>query len=204
MSYRYFTSGPQHGGNNFDWRFIALITAAFILYFIHESRSSRGSTTITKTIRDTIHTSKTDTLWKEIKNNVQLKINVPDTIYIDSSNYGDVHRLVYDNEYSDSLLSANFKIVVDGVLVEHNFKYISKYPKYIHTIDTFRINTINTVTQNKNQLFLGLDVGGDATKFNISPSILLKTKKDFIYSYRYGLLDRSHNIGIAKLLTFKK
>ena len=116
----------------------------------------------------------------------------------------DLPRLVYTPSHNDTLLEANFRVVVDGVLVEHNFNYIPKYPKYIYTRDTFRINT-NTVTEEiKNQLFLGLEVGGNDAMFNISPKVSLKGKNGLIYSYRYGMIDKTHNIGIQKLIRLKK
>jgi len=194
--------------NKIDWRIVVLALSIIGLYTVHKCNTPR---TVTgwkeRIIVDTIHTATIDTIWKEKIKYVKLKIPNPDTIFIagnSDSSSSDSNFLLYDMPYKDSLLEANFKIKVDGVLIEHSFKYKAKFPQYIYTRDTFRINTNTTSTLYKSQLFIGIEMGGNETKFNLSPKISLKTKRDFIYSYRYGLMDKSHNIGITKLVTFKK
>lgn len=102
------------------------------------------------------------------------------------------------------MISADFVIEVDGVLVSHNFSYKTSFPKYIYTRDTIRINTNTTKHINKAQLFLGLEVGGNEGLFNFGPTLTLKGKNNYLYSYRYGVLDKTHNVGVARVLTFKK
>ena len=205
MNYRYPNINIGGKNNTPDWRFIALGIMVIVLFIVHRCTSPKPGTRWKEKITiDTIHTTSTDTVWQEKVIYVETEIPSPsDTIYVDST-YMDLPRLVYSPKHNDSLLEANFKVVVDGVLVEHNFNYIPKYPQYIYTRDTFRINTNTTKELNKTQLFLGLEVGGNSTQFNVSPKVSLKTKRDFIYSYRYGLLDKTHNIGVTKLVTLKK
>lgn len=194
--------------NKIDWRIILVVLSILGVYTIHRCTSPRGETKWKeKVVIDTVHTSTVDTIWKEKIKYVKLKIPTPDTIFISrspDSSVSDSSYLLYDMPYRDSLLEAKFKIKVDGVLIEHNFNYKAKFPQYIYTRDTFRINTHTTSILHKNQLFIGLEAGGNETQFNLSPKLSLKTKKDFIYSYRYGLIDKTHNIGITKLVTFKK
>jgi hypothetical protein len=194
--------------NKIDWRIVVLALSIVGLYTVHKCNTPRSATGWKeKIIIDTIHTATIDTIWKEKIKYVKLKIPTPDTIFItgnSDSSSSDSSFLLYDMPYKDSLLEAKFKIKVDGVLIEHSFNYKAKFPQYIYTRDTFRINTNTTSTLYKSQLFIGIEIGGNETKFNLSPKISLKTKRDFIYSYRYGLMDKSHNIGITKLVTFKK
>lgn len=195
MKYEYYGTN----GSGFDWRIIALLIAGAILFFTHTCKSPRGTKTIIRTSIDTVYTSSKDTVWEEKVKYVNIEIPIPDTVYLLAEDTISSYKV----GYSDSLLDAKFKIEVDGVLIDYNFNYIAKYPKYIHTRDTFRINTTTTLEENKRQLFLGLEVGGTDNSFNLSPTISLKGKNDFIYTYRYDLFTRAHNVGIQKLLKLK-
>lgn len=188
-----------------DGRLIVLLLAGALVFFTHTCRSSRQISTSPKTVTDTVYTTSTDTVWKEKIKYVQLEIPVPDTIYINNGSVSDTTdstHLGYVLDYRDSLMDAEFKVEVDGVLISHKFNYVAKYPQYIHTRDTFRI-TSNTEREFKRQLFLGLEVGGTESSFNLSPSVTLKGKNNFLYTYRYDLLSRSHNVGVQKLIKFK-
>jgi len=202
MKYEYYGTN----GSGIDWRIIALIIAGAILFFTHTCRSPQGTKTITRTVTDTVHTSSTDTIWETKIKYITLEIPKPDTIYIIDSIAPDgtvVHYMNYNLTYIDSLLEAGFKVVVDGKLISHDFNYKALIPKYIHTKDTFRINTTKTEVQNKRELFIGIEVGGTETSFNLSPSLTFKGKNNFLYTYRYDLFQKSHNLGVQKLIKFK-
>lgn len=102
-------------------------------------------------------------------------------------------------EYSDSIpdgtltIFTRFKVV--GILKEQNISYRLKTPlEVIKTVS--RVDTLNTVTTPKWSLYGGLETGGNLNQFNISPYVTLNVRKASI-SYRYGLLDKSHNIGVG-------
>lgn len=195
MKYEYYGTN----GSGIDWRIIALIIAGAILFFTHTCKSPHGTKTIIKTSIDTVHTSSKDTVWEEKVKYVNIEIPIPDTVYLLAEDTISSYKV----GYSDSLLDAKFKIEVDGVLIDYNFNYRAKFPKYIHTRDTFRINTTKTEIHNRRQLFIGLEVGGTETSFNLSPSVTLKGKNNFLYTYRYDLFQKSHNVGVQKLIKFK-
>ena len=50
---------------------------------------------------------------------------------------------------------------------------------------------------------IGAEIGGSATSVNISPKISLDTRKGYIYSYRYGMFDKTHNVSIVKKFNAK-
>jgi hypothetical protein len=130
-------------------------------------------------------------------------IYVLDTIYLTSStvhydtvfiNNDTIGR--YTNEVEDELLSGEIISYIDGVLLNQEFNYVAKFPKYIYTIDTLRITTTKPYTN----WYLGGELGGNSGQFNISPIIGVINKKGNGYYYRYGLIDKTHNIGISRTL----
>jgi hypothetical protein len=195
----------EQRNNKPDWRFVLLGAMCVVLFMVHRCTAPKTKTKWREKVTiDTIYTSSIDTVYEKKVIYVETEIPAPsDTIYVDSTHMG-LSRLVYTPSHNDTLLEANFRVVVDGVLVEHNFNYTPKYPKYIYTRDTFRINTNTVSIQDRNQLFLGLEVGGNNAMFNVSPKVSLRAKNGFIYSYRYGLIDKTHNIGVQKLIRLKK
>jgi len=42
----------------------------------------------------------------------------------------------------------------------------------------------------------GIEVGGSVDEFNFSPIVGFTTKRNNSYFYRYGVLDKTHNIGL--------
>ena len=104
----------------------------------------------------------------------------------------------YVNEFSDSLISGEVWTRVNGKLLDQSFDYVPRFPQYIIQTDTVIINTNQTTTIRKTNFSLnaGIEVGGSVDKFNFSPIVGFTTKKSNSYFYRYGVLDKTHSIGI--------
>ena len=111
----------------------------------------------------------------------------------------------YSQVFSDSLIEGKIISVVNGTLVEQTFTYNPKFPKYILKTDSIftTIEKTNTITENKRELYLGFELGGNTTKFNLSPMISLKDKKHNLYSFRYNVINKTFNIGLQKQIKFK-
>ena len=111
----------------------------------------------------------------------------------------------YSNAFEDSLVIGEVYSKVDGTLVEQHFKYTPKFPKYIIKTDSIftTIENTTTIIKNKRELYLGFELGGSQTSFNVSPMISLRDKKNNLYSFRYGVLDQTFNIGLQKQIKFK-
>jgi hypothetical protein len=159
-------------------------------------------------ITDTIRISHIDTIKLPADTHyVHVPINTPsilyDTIYIQGERIVDTTNL-YTNTYEDSLLSGTIVSKVDGTLVDQNFTYVPKFPKYIVKTDTVTINNTTVIEKKKTKLFIGAELGGNQTFFNVSPIIDIQTKKGYMYGYRYGLVDKTHNIRFSKNLSFKR
>jgi len=104
----------------------------------------------------------------------------------------------YVNEFSDSLITGEVWTRVRGQLLDQSFDYVPLFPQYIIQVDTIMINTHQTTTIRKANFSLnaGIEVGGSVDRFNFSPILGFTTKKGNSYSYRYGVLDKTHNIGM--------
>lgn len=147
-----------------------------------QGRKQLEQTIIVKSHTDTI--KFVDTVYIKIP----VKILVPVIDTIDNTN-------VYTNPFEDSLIKGTITSKVDGVLVNQDFTYKPKFPKYIIKTDSIFIETTYEA-EPKWGLYAGLEVGGSTTKFNFSPIITLQDKKNRLYNYKYNIIDKTHNIGL--------
>lgn len=152
--------------------------------------------------------SRVDTVFFTIPAR-EVKVKVPYPVYVyDTVRIGDSLSITtyskYESPFKDSLIDGTITTVVKGSLKECKFKYTPKFPKYIYRIDTVEIREETVLNKPTNFLFLGAEVGGNLNTFNVSPMVGLGTKKGFMYSYRYGIIDKTHNISISKKISFKK
>jgi hypothetical protein len=73
--------------------------------------------------------------------------------------------------------------------------YKLKIPIKINTTTTVTIEKPLPVT-NRFSIYAGAEIGGNTTSFNLSPFINLNIKNNNVY-YRYGVLDKTHNVGVG-------
>ena len=87
-----------------------------------------------------------------------------------------------------------------GLIESQQVSYAWKLPRIDKTV--YRTDTLTK--PNKWDLYIGGEIGGSKTSFNISPYVGIRIK-DVSYQYRYGILDKTHNIGIGyKIFKSKK
>jgi hypothetical protein len=156
---------------------------------------------------DTVRISTIDTVFLPGEP-ITTVVSIPTPVYIHDTIYqGDTFSLhtfaEYTTDISDSLIKGEVVSKVDGVLVSQELTYTPLFPKYIHQTDTVIIENNTVVDKKRLFLFVGGEVGGSMNAFNLSPVIGLGTRKGYMYSYRYGLLDQTHNITFSKRLSFK-
>ena len=117
--------------------------------------------------------------------------------------------LFFVRTYNDSLADSNITIFTKartfGMLDKLDIKYRLKVPQTIIKTESTTITVTETKTvPNKWDLYIGGEVGGSKTSFNISPYAGIRIK-NVSYQYRYGIVDRTHNIGVGyKIFTSKK
>ncbi len=124
----------------------------------------------------------------------------PDTIRDIQPGEIDQDSLFFVRTYNDSLADSNITIFTKartfGMLDKLDVKYRLKVPQtIIKTESTTITNTVTKTVPNKWDLYIGGEVGGNKTSFNVSPILGFKYKK-VAYQYRYGIIDATHNVGI--------
>lgn len=105
----------------------------------------------------------------------------------------------YTTPVEDSLISGKFTSVVKGELLSSDFKYVSKFPKYIYKTDTFKqqINTNKTIIKDPWELYVGGVVGGNPATFTLQPAALVRVpKKGFMFGYGYDIIQKTHNVHV--------
>lgn len=133
----------------------------------------------------------------------------PDTIRDIQPGEIDQDSLFFVRTYNDSLSDSNITIHTKaktfGMLDKLDVKYRLKVPQtIIKTESTTITNTVTKTVPNKWDLYIGGEVGGSKTSFNVSPYVGIRIKK-VSYQYRYGIIDKTHNIGIGyKIFSSKK
>lgn len=110
----------------------------------------------------------------------------------------------FKRTYKDTVSNDSIDVFVwtktVGLIENQQISYALKLPKVEKTV--YRTDTL--VKPNKWDLYIGGEIGGSKTSFNISPYVGVRIK-DVSYQYRYGILDKTHNFGIGyKIFKSKK
>ena len=191
----------------------SLTIVGLIIYIILLQECRKGSFNTTQVISDTSHTTIIDTIpfndtvFHRISIKIPEKITSYDTVEVqkiveivrDSS---DTSIYTYLQTIEDSLIEGTLETKVKGKLLSNDLNYKAKFPQYIHRIDTVKIST--TIEKVRLKVYVGAELGGSIGQFNISPMVIVSSGKGFNYNYRYGVIDKTHNIGVTRLLRFKK
>jgi hypothetical protein len=133
---------------------------------------------------------------------------IHDTLYIldTFTQKVDLNSLVFNREYNDSLVDSNItlysKVKVIGILDGMDLSYKLKPITIVKTIS--KIEVKNVVKPPNFSVFAGVELGGNATAFNVSPYINVNSK-EYNYMYRFDLVNKTHNLGVGyRILSSKK
>lgn len=174
---------------------IALIALVVVVAFF----SFRGPKVIkgeeiVKTDTVYVETVKYDTIWKEPKVVTRvIHIPVPQDVVINEDTL---------SHYSDSLtyegLVIHYNMFVKGELKKFDLSYIDTRPEIIKTV-TQSTTVTNETVKYRNGVYIGMEIGGSANTFSFGPKVSY-LRNQWIYGYRYGLGDKTHNVSIQKRL----
>jgi hypothetical protein len=142
-----------------------------------------------------------DTVLFEVEK-VVYKYLKPDTFkqVIDLTT-GDTSML-YETNIDDSLITAKIVSNVKGTLLSTNFNYTPKFPKFITRVDTLKITIPYEVPKERWGVYAGAIIGGNATVFNLQPTVLVKTDKNLQVSAGYDLIHKTYNVGVYTKLVW--
>ena len=183
--------------------------AGVIAFLLLTKGCGNGVDVPSKPKSDTVSVS--DTVWAKDTLYSFKPIYKPkyDTIYkIDTIRYEiDPLDLFFVREYRDTLDDTNQTVFTYiktlGMLDSLGVKYKLKVPVTITNSQTIT-NIITETKIPKFSIYAGLEAGGNTSTFNLSPIVTLNIKNNNI-SYRYGLLDQTHNVGVGiKLFKSRK
>lgn len=109
-------------------------------------------------------------------------------------------KRTYKDTVSNDTVDIFVKTKTVGLIESQQVSYALKLPKIEKTV--YRTDTL--IKPNKWDLYIGGEFGGSKTSFNVSPFVGIRVK-DVSYQYRYGILDKTHNVGITyKIFKSKK
>ena len=113
--------------------------------------------------------------------------------------------LAYFSEWvlNDTILNdTNGLIVVNDTISQNRIKSRSIYPKTIYP--HYKIVTKTKPSIDKVKFFAGFGVSGNMNTFGMNASVLLKTKKDALYSISYDVINKDIALTMYWKLKFKK
>lgn len=175
-----------------------LIVIVALIWIIRQGFSNPTQTEPKITIvKDTIYQTKIDTFKVQTTKYEKVYVNkynyetIKDTIYIDTLN------TIAAKVYKDTLTNNDIDIysynLVDGRLLNSRLSYKLKVPKQI-TIT----KTIEHPKTYRSGLYLFSEVGGNTDAFsNASLGLQYNRKGDWFASYRYDVVQESHNVGFG-------
>lgn len=98
----------------------------------------------------------------------------------------------YSQSIQDSSIRALiFDSISQNKIAGRRFSY-----QWLRPVRTIESTTINAVP--KLQFFGGGFVNYSSQKLNFGPSLSLKTKKDVVIGYEYGVMDKGHRVKLQK------
>jgi hypothetical protein len=190
--------------------FLAMLVGMFILFLLEKCSSEpkpdgTDGHFVIHTVDTVFRKGKTDT----IRFTDTISTQIVKYKYIDTTTEDNLSVRIYHSEIDDSLISGDLSTTIElpkCTIIDQNFDYTPKFPKYITRVDTLIIDKETVKEQVRNKVFVGAEVGGNMNTFSIGPKISLKTKKDILYNYRYDVILNTHNIGVSFKITnpFKK
>lgn len=151
---------------------------------------------------------KSDTIWTKdtVYSFKSYKPKAKDSVKTIEYTILDHGPCQYKRFYQDSLVDSNLTIYTSdttlGLLLGKSISYRpKKKPELITTTTTI---TKTPELEKKFKLFIGGEFGGNKGSFSFSPKITLESKKENIYSYRYDVINKTHNIGFGVNILSKR
>jgi hypothetical protein len=193
------------------WLLITVAIIVFIIYFHKTTTQILGH--LEKTNQFIEHqVSKRDTVWKEYHYSQTLKLQpvsmdgtvtpqflIENNIPIDTNDFKFNH--LPHNIYVDTVRKdSSYVIIKDKVAgwrTNADVQFFLKYPEIT-----------NTVTKQKFRLYTYLRLGSDFKNkpylTSAAPGAGFVSKKGFVVGYDYNFMNKSHNVTIGKVISFKK
>jgi hypothetical protein len=189
--------------NSKFWLVVTII-GLLLLLFLDKCRGITipdGPVKIERTT-DTTYITTVDTLWLP-----QDTIYLTELVPIGVPNPVDSTIIDYTTHVEDSLLSGDILSTIkrDGTLINQDFSYVPKFPKYIYKTDSIIVNnTIKETYEEKDWGIYGGIMISPYKNFSLIPTLGLKTKKDMYFGVGYEPFQQNILVDFKiKLFNFK-
>jgi hypothetical protein len=171
---------------------VILLAMLFLLQQCHKSCPKEPWEVVktkVRTYRDTIITTKIDTITKYVTLKVPVPVPAPD----------DTTLNLYTQEFKDSTLDVTFVTKVDGLLINSDFKYKLKVPKEIFTTIIQKDTIDKIIKVPKNILAInGILMGSQLNNgFDAGIGLSFYHKKGYLYQANYLPLSKTVIIGFS-------
>jgi len=98
--------------------------------------------------------------------------------------------------FNDSLALIEVSSMVKGELISSDLKFTPLFPKYITRVDTFKQEVTNKVIIKRWSLEGGVIFSASAERFGLSPTLLIRNKKNLGVSLGYDVINKTYNVGV--------
>lgn len=155
----------------------------------------------TTTLVDTSYIHTTDTVYAK-QDTIKLKIFVksPTSTFKDTSDKSVCNIVnIYKDSISDSNLVIYYIDTVKGKMINKDMSYKLKVPLIINNTTTVTIRRDSIIDRTKKlDIYAGLSLGvvNKNQIANFGPFVNVRVKNN-LYGYKYGLLDKSHNVSVG-------
>ena len=166
---------------------VSFVAGGFLMYLLFFPKISVEYTEKIVTTTDTVFVTVKDTIFIE-KNKIEQRI-VRDTILVDYRPHIRAFKTLYPSLYGNVSVSGE----VLGEVLSMGITADFKIPTITNSIVTTKTTT---KTKTPNDLYVGASINSI-----LKPSLKLDYLNDqFIFTYQYSILNKSHQIGVSKKL----
>ena len=189
-----------------DLKFVPLYIIC-IIFCINNCNTTPNSNMKKETTEVITYKTVLDTVPFYVTTPVEVPVEVTIPVYKtfwDTIKQESVEVKEYNNPFEDSLLSGNImsKITLDGTLVNQNFTYTPKFPKYIKQIDSVFVER-TTTAPNKFGVYTGLGCNIGEKSFGLVPKIGFETQNHTYIEAGYDIVNNSYQLSLTKRIKLK-
>lgn len=139
-----------------------------------------------------------DTVINEVvRSHVKLQpVNIHDTVILTVDQIADLDTFKF--EIRDSLMDANITAFCESQpLIDFDYKI-----KHFEIKEVVTIKDSLITEEKKNEFYFGAMIGGSQSTFVFAPKVDLKTKKGFIYTGGFDVINKNILLGVSKKISF--
>lgn len=160
-----------------------------------KTKTSIDTVTSKSIYSDTLRITKDTIIYKDRPYAVY-----PKPINTNSISICDDSIRVYKNSFNDKYVSISTSDSISGKSLSKSLKYTLKIPKDCVVVTNDITIHDSIVKSPKFSIYGGIEIGSSKTTFNNASPYISVNVKNKQFTYKYNLLESTHNIGVGMLL----